>query len=285
MLSDYPETSIIGTESLFVNNFKNGGRNKSAAIVTTNMITGVIMLLGAKHKKLVKQYTPGTVKKYITGAGDASKGSVEENLSHIIQKSDVTIEADHQSDAIAIAWTSSMDVMDNGLNELTQNALVSKSSKKNQKPKFIHLKEFAFSPVAIWHSVKNAEHIPYYINQLCNETDSLIKSQAINGRFDKATIMISSQNDFETQIAIGYEVGKKCKQPQYLIASSDWVSCEYKNVEPKNINRLIGNMNRKINKSDKYRIKTDGKIIEVLLKYTGDLVDLRILIEVELINQ
>ena len=71
--------------------------------MTTNMITGVIMLLGAKHNKLVKQYTPGTVKKYITGAGDASKGTVEDNLAHIIKKSKVDIQADHQSDAIAIA--------------------------------------------------------------------------------------------------------------------------------------------------------------------------------------
>lgn len=103
LVENHPGINIIGTESLFVNGFKSGGRNKSAAIVNTNMITGAIMLLGAKNDILIKQYTPGAVKKYITGVGDATKMSVEESLKAIIDKNKVEIIADHQSDAIAIA--------------------------------------------------------------------------------------------------------------------------------------------------------------------------------------
>lgn len=281
VLSEYTDISIIGTESLFVNNFKNGGRNKSAAIVTTNMITGVIMLLGAKHNKLVKQYTPGTVKKYITGAGDASKGTVEDNLAHIINKSKVSIQADHQSDAIAIAWTSSMDVMDNGLDELTKSAICPKNSKKSQKPKFIRIKEFNLCPVSIYHSVKNPEHIPYYSNQLNENIKSAILEQAINGRFNKSLISVSTQTHNEFKIEIGYEVGKKYKGDYSIIGESNWLSCEYKGQEIKNLNRLFGNLNRKINKETKYKLKPDGRIVEILNNQEGNKVDIQILIEVE----
>lgn len=281
ILTEFPEVSIIGTESLFVNNFKNGGRNKSAAIVTTNMITGVIMLLGAKHNKLVKQYTPGTVKKYITGAGDASKGTVEDNLAHIIDKSKVSIQADHQSDAIAIAWTSSMDVMDNGLNELIKTAMSPKSSKKNLKPKFIRIKEFSISPVSIYHSVKNPEHITHYSSQLNENVKNSVFAQAINGRFNKCLISVSTQSNNEFKTEVGYEVGKKYKGECVVIGESNWLSCEYKGQEIKNINRLFGNLNRKLNKDTKYKLKHDGRVIEVLNNRDGDKVDIQILIEVE----
>lgn len=103
LMNRYPQISVIGTESLFVNSFKTGGRNKSASIVATNMVTGALFLLSARKQTVIKQYTPGSVKKYITGAGDASKTSVEDSLANTIKLNAIEIKANHQSDAIAIA--------------------------------------------------------------------------------------------------------------------------------------------------------------------------------------
>lgn len=110
----YP-INIIGCEKLFFNpngNKENKKRNKSASIVYTNMASALVFLLGAKVDTVVKDFVPGTIKKYITGNGNASKDEVKEGIKLYLDKS-MNVKTEHQSDGIAIAITSAKYYKDN----------------------------------------------------------------------------------------------------------------------------------------------------------------------------
>lgn len=263
IIKKHPEICIMGTEALFVNSFKSG-RNKSAAIVSTNMITGAILLLGARHNILVKQYTPGSVKKYITGAGDASKVSVEVAMDEVIQRNNIKIRADHQSDAIAIAWTSSMDVVENGLESLNAEALTPKPSKRSKRAKIVQTKEFLYHAYDVVKTNKRPEHIPYYLDKLGKNPLGIMEEQSITGRFKKGKIMITTQGESDQTVMVGVEVGKKCKAPTVVVSEGTWYCVELKNHDEKNINRAFCNLSRKLAKNSSYMAKPAGRIMEII---------------------
>lgn len=108
MVDDY-DISIMGCERLFFNpiqkNASGGkGRNKSASIMYTNMITGVLYLLAQQKNLPIKDFTPGTVKKAVTGNGRATKEEVISRVNEISGNLK-PIKTEHESDAIAIAIT------------------------------------------------------------------------------------------------------------------------------------------------------------------------------------
>lgn len=100
---------IIGCEKLFFNPMQRKsadgkkGRNKSAAIVYTNMATGLLCLIAGQNQIELQEFVPGTVKKYVAGSGKAQKEDVEEAIRHLL-KGDGKI-LSHETDAIAIAIT------------------------------------------------------------------------------------------------------------------------------------------------------------------------------------
>jgi len=98
--------SIIGCEKLFFNPVqkKTGKpqRNKSASIVYTNMATGLLCLIAGQQGVPLKEFVPGTVKKYVAGHGRADKELVEES---ILQYLDYVPKTSHESDGIAIGIT------------------------------------------------------------------------------------------------------------------------------------------------------------------------------------
>lgn len=109
LCNDY-NVSILGCEKLFFSpaqkSTTNGkGRNKSASIVYTNMATGVLYLLAGENHLHIKEFVPGTVKKYVAGHGRASKEDVKEAVIGIVEKLDKAIETEHEADAIAIGIT------------------------------------------------------------------------------------------------------------------------------------------------------------------------------------
>ena len=129
-LADQYQVSAIGCEKLFFNPPKKEGteenphalRNKSASIVNTSMVTGVIHLVSYKKSLWFKDSTPGTVKKQVTGNGRASKDRVYQMVESLIpreflykKQSKKAKEAgldpelrkpkDHETDAVGIAIT------------------------------------------------------------------------------------------------------------------------------------------------------------------------------------
>lgn len=96
---------VIGMEKLFFNPAQGNNRNKSADIMRTNMVTGILFLLASQHNKAIFDYTPGTVKKYVAGHGHAPKEKVLEHVQGFAERSGIFIKSEHEADAIAISLT------------------------------------------------------------------------------------------------------------------------------------------------------------------------------------
>lgn len=84
-------------------------RNKSASILKTNMVTGILYLISAELDKEIFEYPPTTVKKHIVGNGRSSKEELNKNLNTIIEDSGLEVKTDHQSDSIGIAITTAKE--------------------------------------------------------------------------------------------------------------------------------------------------------------------------------
>lgn len=100
---------VIGLEKLFFNpavkTEKGKGRNKSAAIMRTQMVSGIIFLSASVHELPIADYTPGTVKKYVAGHGRASKDDVIKHITEIAERSGIKLKTNHEADAIGISLT------------------------------------------------------------------------------------------------------------------------------------------------------------------------------------
>lgn len=97
----------IGCEKLFFsqkseNKATNKFRNKSASMVYTNLITGVIFLMSSQKGIPVIDFTPGTIKKEICGNGKATKEEMIEAINSLFGI-DYKI-SEHEADAIGIAY-------------------------------------------------------------------------------------------------------------------------------------------------------------------------------------
>ena len=92
---------FISCEKLFHNEKQKNGRNKSASIVRTNMVSGLIYLLGGLFNIPVFEFVPGTVKKHITGNGQATKEEMIERISKWLKITFKRSE-EHRADAIGI---------------------------------------------------------------------------------------------------------------------------------------------------------------------------------------
>lgn len=112
---------LISCERLFYNNsISSSGtktRNKSASIVKTNMVTGVIFLLSAMHNLKLKDFPPTTIKKQLTGSGKADKEEIIKVVDDLCLKQNIKLKTNHESDAIAIAMTAISSYIENLLNE------------------------------------------------------------------------------------------------------------------------------------------------------------------------
>lgn len=139
---------VMGMEKLFFNPVQVNGRNKSASIMKTNLVTGIIFLLSSQHQKHIFDYTPGTVKKYVAGHGHASKEQVLAHVEEFASRSGFVIKTDHQADAIAISLTALKQYMEEVLRvrHVTDNT-------KPKQPKQPKLKTKVFTKTRIIRSV------------------------------------------------------------------------------------------------------------------------------------
>lgn len=102
---------VIGCEKLFVNNpMKTGNpkadffktRNKSASIVNTSFVTGIVFLISALYGINIYEFAPTSVKKRVTDNGKATKEELAQVINNIASSQGVSIKTDHESDAIGI---------------------------------------------------------------------------------------------------------------------------------------------------------------------------------------
>ncbi|AFV21344.1 MULTISPECIES: crossover junction endodeoxyribonuclease RuvC [Bacillus] len=99
-------TDIIACEKLFYNpKQKNDNRNKSASIMTTNMVTGVVFLVAGELGLWIKDFVPGTVKKHVAGYGRATKEDLQKAIEDFCEQHGIKAKTNHETDAIGIALT------------------------------------------------------------------------------------------------------------------------------------------------------------------------------------
>jgi len=95
----------ICCEKLFFTPPRPGQRNKSASIVYTNMITGVIISLAGRFDLEFNMFVPGTVKKTICDNGRATKNEVIKKIGETYEIECPKSNKEHICDAISIAIT------------------------------------------------------------------------------------------------------------------------------------------------------------------------------------
>lgn len=99
------DIEVLGCERFFFNAKDKSLTFRSATIVKTNMVTGVLFLLADKHNIPIKDFVPGTVKKKVAGHGRATKEMMIQAVKERCVNHAIAIKTDHEADAIAIALT------------------------------------------------------------------------------------------------------------------------------------------------------------------------------------
>lgn len=104
LIVEYKPTYMVH-ERLFFSPPAKNSRKKSASILNTNMITGVLWYLAAKHNALIAQFSPQTVKKTLCGNGRAEKEDVIKYIEERFEINCPITHKEHMCDAIAIGLT------------------------------------------------------------------------------------------------------------------------------------------------------------------------------------
>jgi crossover junction endodeoxyribonuclease RuvC len=101
------EPEIICCEKLFYSSPSKGARNKSASIIYTNMITGVLACIAGKYNIELRMFVPSMIKKAICDDGTAKKDDVIAKINELYSIDTLKTKAEHVCDSIAIAYTCS----------------------------------------------------------------------------------------------------------------------------------------------------------------------------------
>lgn len=99
------EPDMVCCETLFFSPPAKGSRNKSSAIMTTNMVTGNIAYICGKHRIPFATYSPTNVKKLLCGSGRAAKEDVMAEIEKMFSVEAPIGKKDHICDSIAIGMS------------------------------------------------------------------------------------------------------------------------------------------------------------------------------------
>ena len=103
----------ISCERLFYSAPSKGQRKKSASIITTNMVTGLVILTAGENNLEFADFVPSSVKKEITGNGKATKEDMISTIPKILGIEEGVVKIEHQADALSIAYTFGMRINKN----------------------------------------------------------------------------------------------------------------------------------------------------------------------------
>ena len=104
---------ILGCEMLFFSPARRGGRNKSASMMYTSMVTGLLHYVSGKTKTPIKEFVPGTIKKLVTGYGRSTKEEMMDTVYEKLNFPKDTKQNEHVADAISIAYASCLYYLEN----------------------------------------------------------------------------------------------------------------------------------------------------------------------------
>ena len=121
---------IICCEKLFYTAPSGESRNKSASIIYTNMITGVLTCLAGKYGIEFRMFVPSMVKKAICNNGVAKKEEVIAKIKSMYSVQTLKSKAEHVCDSISIAYTCNKQNEENP--EIRENFLISLSDRKQK---------------------------------------------------------------------------------------------------------------------------------------------------------
>lgn len=112
---------IVGCERLFFSQPRKGGRNKSASIVYTNMATGLLYYACGVKKVPLIEFVPGTIKKLVSGKGNAGKDEMIDTISKKFKIDLTSFNGEHMADAVSIAMAAGLYYLKNQeeLSEIT----------------------------------------------------------------------------------------------------------------------------------------------------------------------
>lgn len=96
---------VICCEKLFYTSPKEGNRNKSASIIYTNMITGVLAALCGEFNIELRMFVPSKVKKAVCDNGKAEKEEMISKIKSLYPVESEKTKYEHVCDSIAIAFT------------------------------------------------------------------------------------------------------------------------------------------------------------------------------------
>lgn len=124
------EPDMVCCETLFFSPPAKGSRNKSSAIMTTNMVTGNIAYICGKHRIPFATYSPTNVKKLLCGSGRAAKEDVMSEIEKMFSIDAPVGKKDHMCDSIAIGMSCALK---NLLNEEQKKEIETEVSESNDK--------------------------------------------------------------------------------------------------------------------------------------------------------
>ena len=127
-----PET--IACERLFVSpKQKADNRNKSASIVTTNMVTGIVVYIAGEKNLKFRDFVPSSVKKIITGNGKAQKEDIINAIPKLMNLDEGVVKIEHQADALSIAYTAALKKEEDDDSKTKTKSKTSKKKKDEEK--------------------------------------------------------------------------------------------------------------------------------------------------------
>lgn len=124
------EPDMVCCETLFFSPPAKGSRNKSSAIMTTNMVTGNIAYICGKHRIPFATYSPTNVKKLLCGSGRAAKEDVMSEIEKMFSIEAPVGKKDHMCDSIAIGMSCALK---NLLNEEQKKEIETEASESDNK--------------------------------------------------------------------------------------------------------------------------------------------------------
>ena len=167
---------ILCCEKLFYTSPKAGNRNKSASIIYTNMITGVLTVLAGEFSIELRQFVPSKVKKAICNDGKAQKDDVIAKIKSMYNVDSAKTKYEHVCDSIAIAYTCYIENISNPEIHDEYKKYKIEKLEKTEKAESLRLRKIDKERKALMRKKKREEKLRLKEKKDCNKAKKKEKS-------------------------------------------------------------------------------------------------------------